>query len=156
MELQPVLYALILKQRAEELHQVEQEERRHGNNDANQEALAGLQEIQGLAHAADAGGVLAHHLGLVDGKGVGDAVVFALGLEDQVVTAVINIVDGMGVEDPLAVDNGPVGDDVPHPELGGVLNGLVDNKVAGLQDGVHGVRLHGEHFHAQDIGHAVA
>ena len=154
--LDAVLHVLILEQYAEELNEVIEEEQEHRHHHHDQEAGAGLQIVEHLAHAGDAAGIDTHYLGFMNRQGVADAVVIALGLEDQVPAAVIDLGNSMGIQDSLAVDNCPVGDNITYLQLAGILHRLVDNQVAGVQCGVHRIRLYGEHPQTQHRGYAVA
>ena len=154
--LNPVLHILVLKQHAEELNQMEQEEQEHRDNNDNQEAGTGLQVIKYLACTADAEGVFADNLRLVNSQSVSRTVVITLGGEDQITAAVINLFDSMGVQYPLAVDDGPVGNDIARSEFTGILNTGIKDQIAGQQCGVHGFGLDREHPNAQNTGHAVA
>ena len=112
LELDAVLYVLIFEQNTEELNQVEQEEKEYRNYYNNKETGAGLQIIKHLANARNAEGIFTHNFRFVYGKRVGRGVVITFGGEYKIAAAVIDFVNSMGIKHALAVDNGPVGDDV--------------------------------------------
>ena len=156
LELDAVLHVLVLEQHPEELDQMEQEEQEHRNNNNDQEAGAGLQVVKHLTNTCHAEGILTDDLRLMDGQGVSRGVVITFGGEDQVAAAVVNFVDSMGIEHALAVDDGPISDDVTLAQLAGILDTGIEDQVAGQQCGVHRLGLDGEHPDTKDAGHAVA
>ena len=90
------------------------------------------------------------------GQRVGDGVSVTLRFKDAIGAAVIDTCNSMRIEHMFAIDDGPVSHDVTHLERGGILNSGIDDQVAGLQSGIHGVRLNGEGTDTQNAGHTAA
>ena len=143
-------------QRHDELIQLDQEEDRHGYDDADEEALAGLQEIHNLAEAPEPGaGPLADDIRRADVHAVFDAVVVALGGEGDGRVGLVHGNDAVGVQHPLPVDDRIEGDDVVLLQGVEVVDLLDDHQVALVKGGRHGIGLHGHGHQAEQLCDAV-
>ena len=61
----------------------------------------------------------------------------------------------MSIENLVAVDDGPVGDDIIDSQILGI-HGLANDQVAGQQIGVHRIGLNGENADTENAGGAAA
>ena len=92
----------------------------------------------------------------MDPGGVRDRVVVTLGLKVEVIPKVRDLDDPVGIQHPLAIDDGPEGDDIADLQSGRVADRPVDDQVALGEHREHGVRLDGEGAQTQHAGYAAA
>ena len=134
-----------------------QEKDRNGNHHHDQKARARLQIVKHFAKAADFGAfVLTDQLRFMHRQRVFNAVVITFCLEDKISAAVIDLRDSVRVETALAVDHGPVGDNITDLQRRGVLHGHIENHIAGLKLRVHGVCLDRQHPQPEQARYAVS
>lgn len=83
------------------------------------------------------------------------SVVIALGGEKQMITAVVDLMDPMDIDYPLAVDHRPVSNDIVLFKRAGI-DSFTDDRVSGGEGGGHGVGLNVQNDIAENDGHAIA
>ena len=123
LKLDAVLNILILKQNAEELDQVIDEENKNGNYNDEKEAFRFLEVVKYFTDSGDSELIFTYKLRFVNGKRVDLLVGITLGLEDQIIAAVIDVLNTVRIKNSLAVDYRPEGNNVVFAEFCGIIDG---------------------------------
>ena len=105
------------------------EENKNGNYNDEKEAFRFLEVVKYFTDSEDSELIFTYKLRFVNGKRVDLLVGITLGLEDQIIAAVIDVLNTVRIKNSLAVDYHPEGNNVVFAEFCGIIDGSVNNKV---------------------------